>query len=102
MLTQQKPSKNITSKSRATELFNAPKIIQIGLRRSEIFKIPDFVFYFRKKTLGLASEILPLKDCCQASVFLVPYRVVFYFKPYLGGFFHTLGYGFFLRKSLKL
>ena len=50
MLTKQKPTKNITSKSRTTELFNAPKIIKIGSRSSEDINFPRSVFFLIKKS----------------------------------------------------
>ena len=57
MLTKQKPTKNITSKSRTTELFNAPKIIKIGLRSSEKINFPRSEFFFIKKNSQRVQEM---------------------------------------------
>ena len=57
MLTGQKPTKNITSKSITTELSNAPKIIKIGLRSSEKMKIIINEVFILKKTSQRVQEM---------------------------------------------
>ena len=60
MLTKQKPTKNITSKSRTTELSNAPKIIKIGSRSSEKIDFPRSVFFYKKKNAAGSGDELDL------------------------------------------
>ena len=57
MLSKQKPSKNITSESTTTELFNAPKIIKIGLQSSEKPHFPCSEVFFKKKTSQRVQEM---------------------------------------------
>ena len=72
MLTHQKPSKNITSKRIASELFNAPKIIKIGLRSSEISKIPEMFFFCwykqiimkKIRDLEFSNVVHTCRHCC--------------------------------------